>query len=150
MQPFTIQDPDYKQRVQDSFSRQGFMTFIGAQITAVEPGYCEIQVARTPQLTQQHGFFHAGVIGTIVDNAGGYAAYTLMDAESSVLTVEYKINFIAPGQGELLIGRGRVIRAGKKLTLSRCDAFVVSNGHEKHCAASQMTLMGLPNYKNKS
>ncbi|MBI9083581.1 MAG: PaaI family thioesterase [Desulfobacterales bacterium] len=145
MEQFKVKDPDFEKRVRDSFARQGFMDFIGAQITAVEPGYCEIQIPYRHELTQQHGYFHAGIIGTVADNVGGYAAFTLMEATSSILTVEYKINFLSPGRGELLIGRGRVIKPGKTITLCRCDVFVIDNAVERHCAAAQMTLMNMQN-----
>jgi uncharacterized protein (TIGR00369 family) len=121
------------------------MALIGARLTSATPGFCEIQVPFRSDLTQQHGYFHAGVIGTVADNAGGYAAFTLMAATSSILTVEYKINIIAPGNGERLIGRGRVVKPGRNLTMCRCDVFVVNQGIEKHCAASQMTLMNMKN-----
>ena len=85
-------DPNYERRVRESFARQAFMGFIGAELTDVAPGRCTIEISHRVDLTQQHGFFHAGVVGSIADSAGGYAAYTLMPAESSVLSVEYKLN----------------------------------------------------------
>ena len=125
------------------------MAFIGAEITVIEPGHCEIQLPYRRELSQQHGFFHAGIIGTIADNVGGYAAYTLMEKGASILTVEYKINFISPAKGDRLIGRGHVIRPGRKLTLCRCDVLVVDRGKEKPCAASQMTLISLPDFSGR-
>ncbi len=116
--------PDYKKRIRDSFSRQCFMEFIGAKLGDIQPGYAEIHLPYKKELTQQHNFFHAGLIGTIADNAGGCAAFTLMPAESSILTVEYKLNLIAPGNGDLLIGRAQVIKPGRTLTICRSDVFV--------------------------
>ena len=102
-------DSNYEKKVRESFSRQRFMNFIDAKLIEVKPGYCEIHLPYKKDLSQQHGFFHAGIIGTVADNSGGYAAYSLMAADSSILTVEYKMNLIAPGDGDLLIGRGQVI-----------------------------------------
>ena len=95
-------------RVRESFSRQGFMQHLGAEITALGPGECEIRVPYRKEMTQQHGYFHAGVAAAIADSACGYAAYGLMPVTSSVLTVEYKINLVAPAAGETLIARARV------------------------------------------
>lgn len=134
-------DPNYQMKVRESFAHQQFMSFIGAKLVEVRPGYCEIHLPYKKELSQQHGFFHAGVIGTIADNSGGYAAYSLMAADSLVFTVEYKLNLIAPGEGDLLIGRGQVIRPGRNLTVCRTEVFVVKNGVEKLCATSLMTLM---------
>ena len=89
---FQPSDPHYEDRVRASFARQRFIELLGAQLRAVRPGYCEIHLPYREKLSQQHGFFHAGTIETIADNAAGYAAYSLMDAESSVLTVEFKLN----------------------------------------------------------
>jgi uncharacterized protein (TIGR00369 family) len=140
---FNSLDPNYQMKVRQSFLRQGFMKFIGAKLVEVKPGYCEIHVPYKKELSQQHGFFHAGVIGTIADNTGGYAAYSLMGAGSSILTVEYKLNLVAPGDGDLLIGRARVVKPGRTLTVCRSEVFVAKNGIEKLCAASLMTLMAM-------
>jgi len=93
----------YKQKVEESFNRQNFMELINAKLIDVQPGFCEIHVPFNHQLTQQHGYFHAGLISTIADNAAGYAAFSLMEEDSFVLTVEFKLNLISPGDGELLI-----------------------------------------------
>lgn len=139
--PFTAADPGYADRVRDSFSRQGVMEFLGASLSRVEPGYCEIRLPFKPELSQQHGYFHGGVIGTIGDSAGGYAAFTLMPENAGVLTVEYKLNLLAPGDGELLIARGLVIKPGRSLVVSRADVMVVKQGREKLCATLLQTLM---------
>jgi uncharacterized protein (TIGR00369 family) len=94
-----------------------------------------------PELSQQHGYYHGGIIGTIADSAGGYAAFTLMPRDASVLTVEYKINLLAPGDGELLIARGSVLKAGRTLVVAQVDAGIVKNGHETLCATLLQTLM---------
>ncbi|GIX29402.1 MAG: thioesterase [Burkholderiales bacterium] len=138
---FTAPDPRYAERVRASFARQGIMGHLGAALTEVRPGYCEIRLPFRPELAQQHGYFHGGVIGTLGDSAGGYAAFTLMPADAGVLTVEYKMNLLAPGDGELLIARGRVIKAGRSLVVSQADVAVVKDGTERLCAILLQTLM---------
>lgn len=139
--PFTATHPGYAQRVRDSFARQGVMNFLGAALAQVEPGVCEIRLPFKPELSQQHGYFHGGIIGTIADSAGGYAAFSLMPEDAGVLTVEYKLNLLAPGDGELLIARGQVIKPGRSLVVSRADVAVVKHGRETLCATLLQTLM---------
>jgi uncharacterized protein (TIGR00369 family) len=122
--------------VAESFARQGLMKHLGAELTALASGECEIRVRHRGDLTQQHGYFHAGVTASIADSASGYAAYSTMPADSSVLTVEYKINLTAPADGELLIARGRVLRSGRTLKICAADVFVVDGKHEILCATS--------------
>ena len=141
MSTFSPRDPDYATRVRNSFQRQQVMAWIGATLTHLAPGQCEITLPRKPELTQQHGYIHGGIIGTIGDTAGGFAAYTLMPHDASVLTVEYKMNIMAPGDGELMIARGEVIRAGRTLVVARADVFAVKAGKETHCASLLQTLM---------
>ena len=140
-------DKDFESRVKNSFSRQSFMTHLGAKLVSIKPGYCEIHVPYKKELTQQHGYFHAGVIGTLADNAAGCAAYSLMGSGSSILTVEYKLNLLGPGEGEILMAKSTVLKYGKTLTVCRTDVFVQNNGVEKLCAVAQVTLIEL---KNKS
>lgn len=137
----TPKDPAYATRVHASFERQRVMAWLGAELTNLAPGVCEITLAYKPELTQQHGYIHGGIIGTIGDTAAGYAAYTLMAHDASVLTVEYKMNILAPGDGELLIARGEVIRAGRSLVIARADVYAVNAGMETHCASLLQTLM---------
>ncbi len=139
----------YKKKVQESFERQKFMKLINAELIDVQPGYCEIHVPHHPDLTQQHGFFHAGVISTVADNTAGYAGFSLMEENSSVLTVEFKINLIAPGDGDVLIGKSNVLKNGRTLTICRSEVFIVKNGEEKLCAAAQLTLIELKNSPDK-
>lgn len=141
MKDFTAPDPDFAERVRKSFATQGIMGHIGATLTLIEPGACEIELPYSDAVSQQHGFFHGGVIGTIADSAGGYAAFGLMDAEDGILTVEYKLNLMAPADGDLLIARGRVLRPGRTLTVTRAEVGVVKDGREVACAAMQQTLM---------
>jgi uncharacterized protein (TIGR00369 family) len=144
---FTPADPDFEARVRDSFSRQGIMALIGAALTRVEPGLVEIALPYRADLCQQHGFFHAGVTSTIADSAGGYAAFSLFPAEASVLTTEFKINLLAPADGESLRALGRVIKPGRTLTVCEVEVFALRDGAEKLCAKllqSLMTMHGKP------
>ena len=144
MAAFTASDPEYATRVLASFDRQGIMRLIGARMTRVEPGHVEIELPYRADLTQQHGFFHAGVTSTIADSAGGYAGYTLFPAESSVLTVEYKMNLVSPADGEKLVAIGRVKRTGRSLTVCELEVLAVKGGVAKSCAFGLQTLMCLP------
>ena len=141
---FKPPDPLYAERVRSSFDRQPFMHLLGAELSVVGPGYCEIHLPYRKALSQQHGFFHAGVIGTLADNAGGYAAFSLMPPHASVLTVEYKLNLLAPGQGGRLKARGRALKAGRTLTVCRCEVWAIHEGMERLCATCLMTVMTLP------
>lgn len=140
---FTPKNPDFAARVRHSFARQGAMRLIGAELSRVEPGRADITVAFRPELSQQHGYFHGGIVGMVADSAGGYAAFSLMPEESSVLTVEYKINLLAPALGERLIARGRVTKAGRTLTVSQADVVVIRDGRETLCATTLQTLMAM-------
>ena len=141
MPTFTPKDSKYAARVRASFRRQKVMAWIGATLTHLAPGQCEITLPHKPELTQQHGYFHGGIIGTIGDTAAGYAGYSLMPHDASVLTVEYKMNIVAPGDGDRLIARGEVIRAGRSLVIARADVFAVKAGRETLCATLLQTLM---------
>lgn len=143
MADFTAPDPDYAARVLASFERQGIMRLIGARMTRVEPGYVEIELPYREDLTQQHGYFHAGVTSTIADSAGGYAGFTLFPADSSVLTIEYKMNLVSPAEGEKLVAIGRVKRTGRSLTVCELEVLAIRNGTAKSCAYGLQTLMCL-------
>ena len=134
-------NPDFEARVRGSFARQAAMTLIGARLTTVEPGRCVIELPARDDLTQQHGFVHGGVVGMIADSAGGYAAFTLMPADASVLTVEYKINMLAPAAGELLIATGEVLKPGRTLSIVRAEVIAVKGQKKTRVAAMQQTLM---------
>ena len=143
MTDFTPRDPDFARRVRESFDRQRVMRLLGAELTKVEPGLVEIELPYRRELSQQHGFFHAGVIGTIADSAGGYSAYTLMPAGASVLTVEYKLSFLSPAGGERVVAQGRVTKPGRTLTFCELDVAVVKNGKAKPCARGLQTVICL-------
>jgi uncharacterized protein (TIGR00369 family) len=112
-----------QERVKASFAKQGLMTTLGATLESVSPGMVEILVSPTPAILQQHGFIHGGVVSAIADSAAGYAALSLMPADTGVLTAEFKINFLAPAAGELILARGRVVKAGRTLTLAQAEVF---------------------------
>lgn len=119
------------------------MKHLGAALAELGPGHAEIRVPYRAELTQQHNYFHAGVSGTIADSACGYAAYSLMPADSSVLTVEFKMNLLAPANGDELIARAKVLRSGKTLKICSADVYVRKNGEEVHCATMLATIMCL-------
>lgn len=139
--PFQAQFHDYSSKVEQSFASQKFMEHIGAELIDVKPGFCEMHIPFNENLTQQNGFFHAGVISTLADNVAGYASLSLMKEHSMVLSVEFKLNLMRPGAGELLIGKGEVLKYGKTLTVCRADVFIVKDGVEKLCAAAQLTMI---------
>ncbi len=130
-----------EQRVKDSFARQTMMASIGAVITKVEPGEVTIELPFRSDLTQQHGFFHAGVVTMLVDTACGYAALTLMTLTAAVLTVEYKVNFLSPATGGKLIARGRVLKPGRTLTVCFGEVHAKNDGKEKLVATMLATMI---------
>ena len=138
---FSPRNPDYQERVRESFQRQGAMHLIGARLTRVAPGECEIQLPFRDDLGQQHGFFHGGILSTIADSAAGYAGFSLMPRDASVLTIEFKTNFLAPAAGELLIARGRVVKPGRTLTVAEAHTYAVDDGKETLVATLTGTLM---------
>jgi uncharacterized protein (TIGR00369 family) len=119
------------------------MAHLGAVLERVEPGRVEIALPFRAELSQQHGFFHAGMVSTIADSAGGYAGFTLFPADAGVLTVEFKINLLSAADGELAIATGEVIRSGRTLTVCRLEAYVEKQGKRTHCATGMQTLMCL-------
>jgi uncharacterized protein (TIGR00369 family) len=131
-------DAHVEARVRESFARQGYMAAIGAELVHVAAGEVDIEVPFSERLTQQDGYLHAGVVAGAADSACGYAALTTMDARAEVLTVEFKINLLAPAAGERLVARGRVLRAGRTLTVCRGDAVTISDGQDKHVATATM------------
>ncbi|MDO8178526.1 MAG: PaaI family thioesterase [Undibacterium sp.] len=128
----------------ESFNRPGALISWNARLTSMTPGACEISLPMSQMVNQQHGYFHGGVIGTMADAAGGYAANTLLMPVSECLTAEYKINFVAPAIGDTLIARGKVLKAGKTLVVASAEVFVIHQGKEKLCAIMQQTLFVIP------
>ena len=134
-------DPHFAGRVRASFERQNAMQLIQATMPVIEPGATEIHLPHWQGVEQQHGFVHGGVVGMIADSSAGYAAMTLVPAGASVLTVEYKMNLMAPADGERLIARGRVVRPGRTLIVTQSEVFAIRDGRETLCALMQQTIM---------
>jgi uncharacterized protein (TIGR00369 family) len=134
-------DPGYAERVRTSFERQGAMRLIGAVLAEVEPGYCAITLVPRPEVAQQHGYVHAGIIGAIIDSAGGYAGFTLFPSNASVLTVEFKLNLLAPARGERLVAQGFVVKPGRTLAITRGEVHAEHEGKRTLVALMQQTLM---------
>lgn len=149
-QKFQPRDPDFATRARASFDRQNFMKTLGAQMVSIEPGFVQIELPFRADLDQQHGYIHAGVTWSIADSAAGFAAQSLMAPDEGVLTVELKINLLAPGRGERLIARGRVERAGRRLTVGRADVYAEDFGAETHIAIATGTYMTMPNLADKA
>ena len=143
MRALTPQDPSFEARVRESFARQRAMATLGAELTRVAPGEVTIELPYRQDLTQQDGYVHAGIVTAIVDSACGYAAFTLMPADAAVLSVEFKVNLLAPALGERLIARGRVVRAGRTLTVCAGDVVGVQDGEETPIATMLATMMAL-------
>jgi uncharacterized protein (TIGR00369 family) len=136
-------DSDFEKRVRESFAKQQMMATLGASLEQVKAGAVDIRLPVRPELSQQHGFVHAGAIAAIADSACGYAAFSLMGPDSGVLAVEFKINLLAPGAGDYLLAKGRVIRAGRTLTVCLAEVVAIAGGEEKPVALMQATIMNV-------
>jgi uncharacterized protein (TIGR00369 family) len=138
-------NPAFADEIRGSFAKQTIMGLIGGELTRIEPGVVEISLPYRADLTQQHGYVHAGIVTTIADSACGYAAYTLMPPDSDVLAVEFKVNLLRPAKGEIFVARAEVIKPGKTLTVVRADV-VAMDGAEQHTLVATMlgTMMRLP------
>jgi uncharacterized protein (TIGR00369 family) len=136
-----LSDPHFAERVRASFDRQQAMSLIRAELPVVEHGRTEIHLPHWTGVEQQHGYVHGGVVGMIADSAAGYAAMTTVPPSASVLTVEYKMNLMAPADGDKLIARGKVVRAGRTLVVTQAEVFAVKDGKETQCALMQQTIM---------
>jgi uncharacterized protein (TIGR00369 family) len=143
MTRFQPADPDFEQRVRDSFARQRVMDTLGARLLRVAPGEVEVELSYREDLTQQHGFLHAGIVTTVLDSAAGYAAFTLMPAAAGVVSVEFKTHLLAPATGDLLVARARVVRPGRTVTVCQADGYMVTGGVERHVAMLVGTMMTL-------
>ena len=138
---FEPKNPHFEQEVRNSFAAQALMSTIGARLERVAAGEIEIRVPYRADLTQQHGFLHAGVVAAALDSACGYAAFSLMPEGVGVLSIEFKTNLLAPARGDELIARGRVVRAGRTVTVCQADAFMIEAGDEKPVATMLATMM---------
>jgi uncharacterized protein (TIGR00369 family) len=133
----------FEKKVRDSFARQSFMTTIGAQMTSVGRGSVEIRFPFSSSLTQQNGFVHAGAVTSIMDSACGYSAMSVAPEKADILSVEFKVNLMAPAIGESFVARASVKRAGKRLAICTADAFAIHQGHEKLIATMLATMMNI-------
>jgi uncharacterized protein (TIGR00369 family) len=136
-------DPQYAQRVRASFGRQAAMATIGATLAEVEAGRVAIELPWSAHLTQQHGFLHAGMVATALDSACGYAGFTLMTADAAVLTIEFKINLLAPAKGQRFRMVGEVVKPGRTVTVAEGKAYAIDEGREKLVATMSATLMAI-------
>jgi len=145
MPRFEPRDPEFESKVRSSFAKQAAMQTLGAVMGKIEPGQVEIEMPFQAHLTQQHGFIHGGIVTSILDSACGYAAFSLSAPDSAVLTVEYKVNFVAPAKGERLVARGQVLRPGASITVCKGDVVAYDGGEEKLVTTMLMTMMILTN-----
>lgn len=140
---FEPKDPDFAARVRASFDRQGAMKTLGATLACVEPGEVAIDMPWAQALTQQHGFLHAGFVAAALDSACAYSAFTLMPADAAVLTIEYKINLLAPAKGQRFKMVGMVVKPGRTISVTEGRAYALDNGGEKLIATLGCTVMAV-------
>jgi uncharacterized protein (TIGR00369 family) len=143
MSGFQPRSARWEERCRESFAKQAAMATVGARIARAAPGEFDVEFGYDAALTQQHGFIHAGILATVLDSACGYAAYTLMDDDSGVLSVEFKVNLMAPARGERFVARARVVRPGRTVTVCTADAFAVADGRETVVATMLGTMMAV-------
>ena len=142
MKTLTPADPGFRQRVHDSFARQAVMHTLGASLEVADPGHVVIVMPHRPELTQQHGFVHAGIVSTALDSACGYAAFSLMPADAAVLTIEFKVNLLAPARGPWFRFEGLVMKAGRTISVVEGKAWQhEAGGPESLCATMTATVM---------
>ncbi|MES0881709.1 PaaI family thioesterase [Roseibium sp. SCP14] len=141
-------DPNWETRVRSSFGAQNFMKHLGAEMVHLAPGGVDLELRMRDDLTQQHGFFHAGATSSIADSAAGYAALTLFASGFGVLTSEYKINLLNPAKQPVLLARGRVVKPGRTLTIAKADVYGLDDGDRVHVATGLFTLMSVSGVKD--
>lgn len=141
MTSFSFSDPNFESRVRANFAKQGMLTTLGGSIGLVRPGEVHLLAPFDARFTQQDGFLHAGVVTTLMDSACGYAAFSLMPADSRVLSVEFKVNLLAPARGERYRAEGRVIKHGRTLTVCEGKLFSIEKEQETLCAIMQATMI---------
>lgn len=132
---------DIIRRVEDSFKAQGLMHYLGVEIASIRPGEVTLRLPFRPELTQHHGFFHAGGTAALADTAGGFAGFTLFPEGSTVLTTEFKLNLLAPARGDYLEAVGRVIKNGRTLTICQLDVYGITDDGRTHVATGLQTLI---------
>ncbi len=143
MAEFTPKAENYEARVRDSFDRQGVMHTLGATLQAIRPGEVAIRIEPRDEISQQHGFVHAGIVATVLDNACGYAAFSLMPADAGVLTIEFKISLIAPAQGDYLVATGRVRKPGRNVTFAEGEMHAHTGDDRKLIATMTASMMAV-------
>ena len=136
-----VANPAFAEEIKESFAKQTIMGLIRAELTRVEPGIIEITLPYRADLTQQHGYLHAGIVTTIADSACGYAAYTLMPPNSEVLSVEFKVNFLRPAKGEVFLASAEVVKSGKTLSVVRADVFALDKTGARELIATMLATM---------
>jgi uncharacterized protein (TIGR00369 family) len=143
MGDFTPRDPGFEARVRASFARQRLMGTLGVRLVRIAAGECELEMPFDPAFAQQHGFLHAGTLTSVVDSACGYAALSLMSPGAAVMSVEFKVNLLAPAAGDALIARARVVRSGRTLTIVAGDGFMRTGAGERHVFTMLATMMAV-------
>lgn len=141
---WNARNPDFERTVRESFERQAHMATLNARITRLEPAAVDLTAPYDPRFSQQNGFWHAGAVASLADSANGYAAYSLAPAGTDVLAVEFKINLLAPAEGEAFRAEGRVLRPGRTLTVCRADVFGISGGDSRLVATMLSTIIIRP------
>lgn len=141
---WNARNPDFERTVRESFERQAHMATLNARITRLEPGAVDLTAPYDPRFSQQNGFWHAGAVASLADSANGYAAFSLAPAGTDVLAVEFKINLLAPAEGEAFRAEGRVLRPGRTLTVCRADVFGISGGDSRLVATMLSTIIIRP------
>jgi len=139
--PHQPRNPSFAEEIKQSFANQTIMALIGAELSRVEAGIVEITLRYRPDLAQQHGYLHAGIVTTIADSACGYAAYSLMPPETEVLSVEFKVNLLRPAKGEVFLAVAEVVKAGKTLTVVRADVFGMDHDGRRELVATMLGTM---------
>jgi len=134
-------NPSFAEEIKQSFAKQTIMRLIGAELRRVDAGVVEITLPYRPDLAQQHGYLHAGIVTTIGDSACGYAAYSLMPPETEVLSVEFKVNLLRPAKSETFLAIAEVVKAGKTLTVVRADVFGMDNDGQRELVATMLGTM---------
>jgi uncharacterized protein (TIGR00369 family) len=142
-QRFEPRNPEFESRVRESFARQAVMGELGAELVRVDPGRVDIRFPFRRQYTQQHGFLHAGIVAAVLDSACGYAAFSLMPADAAVLSVEFKINLLAPARGDSFLARGEVLRPGRTITVCHGSVAALAKDGEVEVAMMQATMMAI-------
>lgn len=134
---------DFRERIQESFAHQGAMQLIGAELTLIRHGCVEIELPYSASLTQQHGFLHAGVIAAALDSACTYAAYTMIEPDVSILTIEFKVNLMSPGKGDRFLFRGEITKPGSNIIVADGRAYAIGDGPAKLIASMTGTKMAI-------